>query len=194
MDYYNSLRPPTEPQGRLDQIACSHFQKKLNKSTDKYWLHNYLPLYEKHICNPTEPQSILEIGVAYGASLDLWKEAFPNAYVCGVDKKDRQTGHEVFIGGQDDPKIARRVAEKGTFDLIVDDASHQPDHTTRTFELYFPLCNKWYVIEDIFMNYRGGKRTGSLMNRIHELIDEMNLTCSIKGIHLYYNIVFIEKA
>ena len=55
------------------------------------------------------------------------------------------------------------------------------------------MCTKWYVIEDIFMNYRGGKRTGSLMSRIHELIDEMNLTCSVKAIHLYYNIVFIEK-
>ena len=194
MDHFTHLAPATEPSGRLDEIASRHFQQKLHKSTDKYWLHDYLPRYEKHICNPTPPKSILEIGVYHGASLDLWKEAFPDATVYGIDKKNHGVDHEVFIGGQDDPKLAKRIkAELGSFDMIVDDASHQPDHTTRTFELYFPMCKKWYVIEDIFMNYRGGKRTGSLMGRIHELIDEMNLTCAVKAIHLYYNIVFIEK-
>ena len=190
LDYYKKLQQPPEPEGRLEKIACAHFQKKLNKATDKYWLHGYLPKYEKHIGTP---KSILEIGVAYGASLDLWREAFPDAAVYGVDRKDRGLGENVFLGGQDDPKLAKRMALKGPFDLIVDDASHQPDHTLRTFELYFPMCSKWYVIEDIFMNYRGGKRTGSLMGRIHELIDEMNLTCSVKAVHCYYNIVFIEK-
>ena len=129
----------------------------------------------------------------HGASLDLWKEAFPRADVYGLDHKDHALNHKVFIGGQDDPVLAEEVSNYGPFDLIIDDASHRPDHTMRSFGLYFPMCKRWYVIEDIYSNYSRGKRTGSFMGHIHKLIDEMNLTCAIKSFHLYYNIVFIEK-
>lgn len=188
--HYRKLEPPTEPQGWLDEIGCKHFQARLDQATDKYWLHGYLPQYQAHI---GKPKSILEIGVLNGASLDLWKDAFPEAKLYGLDLKDRNLPYQVFIGGQDSKVLAAGVEKYGPFDLIVDDASHQPDHTLRTFELYFPMCSKCYVIEDLNMNYRGGKCTGSLMQRIHKLIDEMNISCDVKGIHLYHNIVFIEK-
>ena len=54
--------------------------------TDKDYRHSYIRFCD-HIFSSFNPKSILEIGVAHGASLCLWKLCYPNSGVLGIDNK-----------------------------------------------------------------------------------------------------------
>jgi predicted O-methyltransferase YrrM len=62
---------------------------------------------------------------------------------------------EFVLGDQDDPAIVPLVGEPGTFDVIIDDCSHEAGRTVRSFELYRPLLkpNGIYVVEDLETSY-----------------------------------------
>lgn len=111
-----------------------------------------------------EPLRILELGVSSGASLLSWRDYLPNATIVGIDiapAPQRLLGVDrihVLQGSQDDPAVLDQAAviAGGSFDLIVDDASHIGYLTKRSF-LY--LFTRWlvpggcYVIEDFGTGY-----------------------------------------
>jgi len=102
---------------------------------------------------------ILELGVSSGASLLCWRDYLPNAIIVGIDINESpprilgQDGIHFLRGSQDDPAVLDQAAAAagGTFDLIVDDASHLGYLTKRSLNYLFP---RWlapggcYVIED----------------------------------------------
>ena len=57
-----------------------------NERTDKNTVHSYLDLYETLFANKQETtKHILEIGIANGGSIKLWKDYFTNATIHGID-------------------------------------------------------------------------------------------------------------
>jgi glycosyltransferase involved in cell wall biosynthesis len=205
---YNIYKPSKELPVEKDSIhvlGMKQFQKSKERATDKYWVHDYLRLYDRHVgyLRPTA-KKILEIGVFRGASLLLWREAFPKAEIFGVDKHTRiwqrflagQKRIKVSVGLQEDVEFLKReVIPSGQFDLIVDDGGHLPKPMQASFRALWASVapGGWYVIEDLFGNYRRDKIKRSTVNMLKDLIDEMNLEGEILSMHFYYNICFIQK-
>ena len=107
----------------LAELADQH-------STDKAG-HGYCPHYEARFA-PMQGHRItlLEIGVLEGASLRMWRDYFPEAWIVGIDKAPQWRSDDVAItietGDQADvPFLAQCCAKHGPFDIVIDDGSHQ---------------------------------------------------------------------
>jgi cephalosporin hydroxylase len=167
------------------------------------------------------PLRILEIGVAQGGSLQLWREFFgPEAVVFGIDIDPRvkavdDPDLEVRVGSQTDPEFLRRVvAEMGGVDIVLDDGSHQARHIRTSFDVLFPLLSDGglYAVEDLHASYwwrfgGGYRRRGTFIEVVKQLIDDMHAwyhsagdkvgvaaATQIPKITVYDSIAFIEKA
>jgi hypothetical protein len=156
--------------------------------TDKSSIANdYLRHYER-IFAPWREQTftLLEIGVAQGASLILWRDYFANAEIVGVDidpqcKRFEGPRIRIEIGSQDDPEFLLRLCRGAYPAIIIDDGSHHADHIIFTFERLFPhlLAGGLYVIEDLYLhfgdtarNYRGAAPV-SVPDTVTGLIDRL---------------------
>jgi hypothetical protein len=102
---------------------------------------------------------VLEIGVARGGSLRLWRDWFPRGSIVGLDllavEIDDPSGRiHVYRGAQEDYELLDRIARErapGGFDIVLDDASHVGELTRRTFWHLFAHHLKpggLYCIED----------------------------------------------
>jgi hypothetical protein len=90
----------------------------------------------------------------------------------------------VIQGSQvDDRLLADIVAHHGPFDIVIDDASHIPALTNRSFEILFPLLADGgvYVIEDIGTSYWpmwggrfGRRRRGTSVALVKDRLDGLN--------------------
>src|ERR1035437_10277184 len=138
--------------------------------TDKLSKHNYTPIYFDMLKDRREStKRVLEIGIgnedyaagglAIGASLRMWEEFFPNAEIIGFDFDPKSMVNEGRIlsvqcdqGSESSLKEAIAIVGEGTFDLIVDDGSHMPDHQMLTAQMLLPLLSPdgFYVIEDVY--------------------------------------------
>lgn len=139
--------------------------------TDKIDHHSYMGPYAQ--CLPDKCRSMLEIGVAKGASAQLWDAFY------GKDELDlflldlykdpshvsprwvRNHGWTPIIGDQSDLNVLSSIKEH--FDVIIDDGSHRADHMILSFKALFLNNLKGgglYVIEDLHCNknpfYYGG--------------------------------------
>lgn len=122
--------------------------------TDKYSL-GYYPAYRELASRIGPAGRVLEVGVAYGGSLLMWQELFPDGLVAGADIDLGATwprGTVRIVAGQDTPELAAaaREASPEGYDLIVDDASHHGGLSAATWRLLWPLVKPggWYVLED----------------------------------------------
>ena len=128
--------------------------------------HHYLPVYESAFSAfRSRPVRMLEIGVARGGSLQMWRRYLhPESEVVGIDidpdtrRFDAPSERvHVRVGSQDDISFLHRlVSEFGQFDIILDDGSHLSSHMVRTFRYLFPnglASGGVYVVEDIHANY-----------------------------------------
>lgn len=125
--------------------------------TDKAITHLYMNNYERYFGDIRGDElTILELGVAGGASIATWREYFPNAKVYGIDNNPACAGEGIYIGSQIDVEfLARVISEIGLPDIIIDDASHYGPFTIKTFGVLFPFVrpNGWYVVEDTHCFY-----------------------------------------
>jgi 8-demethyl-8-(2-methoxy-alpha-L-rhamnosyl)tetracenomycin-C 3'-O-methyltransferase len=131
----------------------------LKHGTDKSTLrHNYLPLYEQRLTQQRwEPITLLELGVADGASLRMWRDYLPKATIVGLDHNPPITVHgaTVIQGEQDDPQAIDIAATLGPFDIVIDDASHLSAKTITSFRLLYQHLKPGglYVIEDLHSSF-----------------------------------------
>jgi hypothetical protein len=180
-------------------------------STDKYWVHEYTRYYDRHLVHlRDQPIKLLEIGVFRGASLLLWREAFPLGRIFGVDRgpnrwkallkgKDRI---KVFRGRQEDENFLRSIViPAGPYNVIIDDGGHTPNQQLASFEQMWPHVSPGgiYVIEDMQENYRAGRTPDGpkMTERIKTLAGDIlapNDCLEVASIACYYNICFIEKS
>ena len=152
------------------------------------WEH-YFPIYERHFA-PWRGRSLtfLEIGVARGGSLQMWRRYFgPLAKIVGIDIDPRCKAHEedgvsVRIGDQSDPAFLDEVmAEFGVPDIVLDDGSHQMAHLHTSFDHLYPRLpkNGVYAVEDLHTAYwpdfgGGVDEPGSFINLAKGLVDKLN--------------------
>jgi len=186
-------------------LGVKHFNRYGTKGTDKYWIHNYLLHYDKHLSGMRDSaEKVLEIGVKRGMSLLFWTEIFSKAAVYGIDIDIKQAWRvkdnkriTLLKGAQEDVEfLKRKVIPHGKFDLVVDDGDHIGKHQIATFRALWDSVAKggYYVIEDLlYRNPIGGKDDGNAINMLKGLVDELYLSLEISSIHFYCNICFIEK-
>ncbi len=134
---------------------------------DKGTAHSYINSYEI-LLEPYRKNNInlLEIGIAYGESLEMWYEYFNQGEIYGVDihaveifsnefkpggykNDDRFT---IWIEDATNPKFLDTIKEI-TFDVVIDDGSHVLSDQVETFK-NFKNNNKInpggiYIIEDV---------------------------------------------
>jgi len=125
--------------------------------------HQYAKPYEQYLGSLRhKPIKLLELGIASGASIRMWKDYFSTATIYGVDCDLSQSGLvsdrrvKVFELDQTDEAGLTAIAdESGGFDVIVDDASHISSKTIASFKILWPLLKSGglYVIEDLQTSY-----------------------------------------
>ena len=149
----------------------------------------YLPIYEQ-VLSPYvgRPVTLVEIGVAQGGSLQLWRKYLgPASRIIGVDlmpdaARYAEPGIEVLIGDQGDKDFLQRVLERaGHVDIVIDDGSHQVAHQRLALETFFPRLNEGgvFVCEDLHTSYWEGwggglQRPGSFIEYLKTLVDMMH--------------------
>jgi hypothetical protein len=117
---------------------------------------DYLRHYEAILAPFRHSQiNVLEIGVAGGPSMRIWKWFFSKAHITGIDidpvcVKHAQDRVSIEIGSQIDPEFLDRVCADRPPTVIVDDGSHIMEHMIFSFEHLFPklLPGGVYIIED----------------------------------------------
>ncbi|MEP6967851.1 MAG: class I SAM-dependent methyltransferase, partial [Pseudomonadota bacterium] len=130
----------------------------------------------------------LEIGVAKGGSLQMWRRYFgPLARIVGLDIDPKCARHEeggvlVRIGDQSDEVFLQSVIDEfGAPDIVLDDGSHRMDHIRASFEFFYPKVpkNGVYMVEDLhtayWAQYGGGvDEAESFINLAKTLVDKLN--------------------
>ena len=191
-----------------------HDQRLIHK-----WTH-YFPAYERHFARYVDrPVLLIEIGCGEGGSLQMWKRYLgPHAQIVGLDLRPECTAFEerqiaVRIGDQADSAFLDRVlAEFGTPDIVIDDASHIAGPTVAAFRALYPRVdrNGIYVVEDLHTAYwpefgGGAKREGTFIELAKTLIDEINaplsrgavtpteFTHSTVSMHFYDSLLVFER-
>lgn len=125
---------------------------------DKGGTHSYIDVYERLLAPYRSKCTFMEIGLAMGLSLAMWREYMPTSTIVGVDLSivfdpKPHLAHEKTILIEADatsPSFPTKLYGR-KFDVIIDDGSHMTADQCATFKLLAPLMNRGgiYVIEDI---------------------------------------------
>lgn len=164
-----------------------YFYHNQNRDLKKY--PHYLEIYDKYFSKfRNQNINVVEIGVSYGGSLQMWKAYFgDNVKIYGIDHNDcsrmQEEQIETFIGSQSDRKFLKSFCEKiKKIDILIDDGSHECSDQITTFEELFPYIseNGIYVCEDLHTSYRenyggGYKNPNSFVEYSKKLIDYVNM-------------------
>ena len=146
-----------------------------NNSLDEYFkyfdcdksssVHGYSKFYYNEFEKIKElKNNILEFGIHFGASQAAFSKYFINSKIIGVDKNPyfkkffSKNIRSLYCDVSDNHSLnLLRKYLKEEIDIIIDDASHIPDHQLKTFiEMFSILKNKGiYIIEelDIFQSF-----------------------------------------
>jgi len=185
------------------------------------WVH-YFDIYERHFSRfRNRPAVILEFGVSYGGSLQMWRSYFgERAMIYGVDinpgcaELDSDEAH-VIIGDQEDRNFLRSlVADIGPIDVVIDDGGHTMSQQITTFEEIYPhvKTNGVFLIEDLHTSYWPGYgggvgQPGTFMEYAKRLTDQLNawhvhddprvqvdeFTRTTASMHFYDSVIVFEK-
>jgi hypothetical protein len=157
----------------------------LMHQTDKVE-HGFCAFYHTHL-DPIrqDVRKVLEIGIARGASLRMWRDYFPNATIHGFDQNvladplpDRVHLHQGDQANRD--SLGRLLEATGSdFDLIVDDGGHTMEQQQVSLGVLFPHLRPGglYGLEDLhtsFMRvidyYSSGRLDYSVPTGIHQCL------------------------
>jgi cephalosporin hydroxylase len=123
---------------------------------DKGTVHGYIPIYEELFRSIREKQiNLLEIGVAAGHSMAMWRHYFPNAGIWGIDidparvNPNLMDGWTLISGDATNPECI--AAAPPHLDIVIDDGSHRVTDQLRTFAMLAPRLRSGsiYCIEDV---------------------------------------------
>ena len=147
----------------MDSVSLVDYAQALGETQSKPA--PYLEIYERFFSSiRTTDVKFMELGVADGKSMRMWKDYFPNGTIVGVDlflpdmKEDRV---HLYQGAQNDIGFLSRVALEQApdgFDIIVDDAAHIGELAKISFWHLFKHHLKSggiYVLEDWGTGYWG---------------------------------------
>ena len=137
-----------------------HFKnsKRLSLKWDNYFL-IYDKIFKKY---KNKNIKFLEIGVANGGSLFIWKKLLgKNAKIIGIDanpysKKLSRYGFKIYTGDQSDPKFWKKFFKKeGKIDVVLDDGGHKNLQQISTVNYTLPYIKNggMIVVEDMATSY-----------------------------------------
>lgn len=138
----------------------SLFQQHRSRHSSK-WQH-YFAVYDRHLSHLVGQEfTLLEIGVANGGSLQLWKKYFGSKVsVIGIDIDQKsyfeETQIKVYIGDQTNEDFLHvMLSEIRQPTVIIDDGSHVQSHIIKTLQVLYPhlASNGTYIIEDCHTAY-----------------------------------------
>ena len=127
-----------------------------DKGSDHSYELFYPEVFEK--VKDNKDLCILEVGVSSGYSLRMWRDIFSDkTKIYGFDKEysrlqltEEEKERFIFLpeGSQDDPSLFENCPQ---FDLIIDDASHDPGLTLKTWNILRSKIKPggYYIIEDV---------------------------------------------
>lgn len=198
----------------LREIFESHEGFSLNK-----WNH-YIDIYDKffHKYRNT-PVVFLEIGIAHGGSLQMWRKYFgEKAIIIGIDvnpecKRFEGGNTKIFIGSQEDKTFLSELKKQiPAVDILLDDGGHTMKQQITTFEMLYDHIKQdgIYACEDLhtsyWSEYGGGlKKKKSFIEYTKNFIDNLHgwhhrnkkmfnkITESAYGLHYYDSIFLIER-
>lgn len=158
---------------------------------------HYLFIYDQLFSKYRDKEvSILEIGVASGGSLELWKTYFgTKAKIYGIDISDRVPDFKndnqikVFEGSQNDRQFLKKIkTEIPNIDILIDDGSHLSQDQIITFEEMFLHINDEgiYIVEDLH-NAWHPSNTGTLFPFY------INALCNRMHTNLFSTEEFLER-
>jgi len=186
------------------------------------WEH-YIDIYDHYFASFRGQDLVfLEIGVAHGGSLKMWREYFgEKATLIGVDvnpecKKFEGGNTKIFIGSQEDPVFLEQLKKEiPKADILLDDGGHTMKQQIVTFNHLFDHVkeNGLYACEDMHTSYwdsygGGLKRKGTFVEFSKNLVDYLHgwhavgkdkekmmshLTKKMYGLHFYDSILIVEK-
>lgn len=161
--------------------------------TDKIG-HGYLPTYRELAERYGPSASLLEIGVANGEGLELFRELFPYARLVGVDNRPSARwpdGAQRVVADQASTALPELVG--GTFEIIVDDASHDNELTRRTWQNMWPSVKPGgtYVVED--WSHAGGLIRGFAGDLLDVFREDAPLVDDVEMIRYRPGLILIMK-
>lgn len=141
--------------------------------------HSYTPFYYE-LLKDKDIKKVLELGIAKGGSLRMWRDFFPKAQIYGLDiveetliQEERITS---YLCDETKEKDLRDVIKKigSDIDLFIDDGSHRSNHQIFAAKILRPLLkNAIYIIEDV-------KLPGTLKRKLNVEIPALNRKYRIK--------------
>jgi 23S rRNA U2552 (ribose-2'-O)-methylase RlmE/FtsJ len=166
----------------------------------------YFDIYEE-LFNSYKNKNItfVEIGIANGGSLEIWKKYFgKSSRIIGIDINPEcrifeKDGYEIFIGNQSCPKFWKFFFKKvGNVDIILDDGGHTNlDQIITTLNTVNKINdNGLLVIEDTHTSYSKEYNSStkySFVNFAKKLIDDINLNSNSYLRKFIYSIFFFDS-
>ncbi len=145
----------------IQKLSIYRLFKKSKKYSIKW--SSYFQVYEKVFSKYRNKKiKFVEIGVANGGSLFMWKKYFgKKAKIIGIDlnpkvKKLEKNGFKIYIGNQSDKKFWDNFYKKeGKVDLILDDGGHKNLQQISTVHHSLPYVKDGgkIVVEDTGTSY-----------------------------------------
>lgn len=126
--------------------------------TDKWGKHHYTPVYfDLFNDRRNDIKKVLEIGVAEGAGVRMFRDFFPSATIYGAEidpgrliKEERIVTMSCDQRSLCDLKKVVKTFGKD-IDIVIDDGSHIPEHQVFTCNYLMSKLKKGvtYIIEDV---------------------------------------------
>ena len=174
------------------------FFYKNNKKDLNKWLH-YFDIYEENFSKFKKRKiTILEIGIAKGGSLRMWKNYFSSdSTIVGIDinpecKKFEKDNIKTYIGNQTDVNFLGSVIKDiGKPDIIIDDGGHTSSQQIISFNYLFGHLNDKgiYLVEDTHASYHSDfqdRQDGfTFMDYVKSLPDKLNLWYQYHDYQIY---------
>ena len=149
----------------------------------------YFAIYDELFINYKNKKiTFIEIGVANGGSLVMWKKYFgKNSRIIGIDLNPRckifkKKGFEIFIGDSSNQEFMNSVFKKiGKVDIILDDGGHTNSQQINAVVNCIPNINRGglLVTEDTHASYMkkfGNTSKYSFINFSKKIVDDINYT------------------
>jgi hypothetical protein len=151
---------------------------------------SYFPTYQDLLGRyRNKPIVFVEVGVLNGGSLFMWRDFFgPAARIIGIDlnpeaRKWEQSGFEIYIGSQSDPKFWQDLLAKiGPVDVLLDDGGHTNEQQIVTVceSLPFVKDGGMIIVEDTHTSYFtqfGNPSPYTFIKFAKSVADEINSRC-----------------
>lgn len=179
----------------LHELATKYHADKLS--------HGFIDVYGNVFEDKrTAIETMLEIGIGAGCSLQMWRDYFPNAKLFGIDLECYELntfGPRVttFVVNQEDrfslSNFVNMLGPKTKFDIILDDGGHRMPGQQISLGMLWPYLalNGYYIIEDLHTSCKhnmcefiGGKCLPDFSNSSLLAIKKLQDTGSIYSIYM----------